>query len=547
MNMKAILLVRVSSVSQKLDEQTKNLIDYAQSKGYTEDNLIIIEDIESGIQLAEEERNGLNKMKAEISADSNINAVFVWELSRLTRKPTTAYSLRDYFNNNNIQLYCFSPQFQLLKSDLVDLDDNGSLLFALYIQMAEAEMRNKKARFHRSKIRNARTGKYSGGIVKFGYQVNDKGYYEINEEEAELVKYVFDRYEQGISILKLNKELLERGKINSDSFVSETLKSEAYTGLSNKYGMNRQYPQIISNEQYERCQRLKRTNNKKLDKSNEVYFGKRLIKCTVCGSHYMAMKTSIQYLCYNRFGRESRLHPEKKCKTSPTININILDTILFEACVVEEAFRLMKNFDNRNDDFKQQIEINNEKISTSRNNILKSEAKKERNNNMYLNGNISEEKYLANVKSIDNEIKEYNNSILLNSNLNKQLQKRIDDALSDKEKINNSYQKNEDDVYAIDDLLEKQQIVQRHIKEVKIIDEIPNHTRIVMIYFHASPKIPLLYRVHYKKIPQLIEICTDFYDDEHEGYDETFISLWGDNILWQNVDFKIEKRFVRKS
>jgi site-specific DNA recombinase len=230
--MKAILLVRISSVSQKLDEQTSNLINHAQSKGYTEDNLIIIEDVESGINLAEEERNGLNKMKAEISADKKVNAVFVWELSRLTRKPTTAYSLRDYFNENRIQLYCYSPSFQLLRSDLVDLDDNGSLLFALYIQMAEAEMRNKKARFHRSKIRNARTGKYSGGIIKFGYKVNSKGYYEIKEDEAEIVRCVFDRYEQGISIFKLNKELRERGKIHSDSFVGECLKTEAYTGVS---------------------------------------------------------------------------------------------------------------------------------------------------------------------------------------------------------------------------------------------------------------------------------------------------------------------------
>lgn len=276
--MKAILLVRISSDSQQLDEQTNNLINYAQSKGYTEDNLITIEDIESGIKLKEEERNGLNKMKAEISADKTINAVFVWELSRLTRKPSTAYSLRDYFNDNNIQLYCYSPSFQLLKSDLEDLDDNGSLLFALYIQMAEAEMRNKKARFHRSKIRNARTGKYSGGIIKFGYQVNEKGYYEINEDEAELVRYVFNRYEKGISILKLNKELLERGKINSDSFVGETLKCEAYTGVSNKYGMKRQYPPIISIEQFNKCQQIKRNNNKRLDKSKEVYFGKRIIK-----------------------------------------------------------------------------------------------------------------------------------------------------------------------------------------------------------------------------------------------------------------------------
>jgi DNA invertase Pin-like site-specific DNA recombinase len=544
--MKAILLVRISSVSQQLDEQTTSLINYAKTKGYSEDNLIIIEDVESAINLAEEERNGLNKMKTEISADNNINAVFVWELSRLTRKPTAAYSLRDYFNNNNIQLFCFSPQFQLLKSDLTDLDDNGSLLFALYIQMAEAEMRNKKARFHRSKIRNAKTGKYSGGFIKYGYYVDDKGYYQIKEDEADLIRYVFNRYEEGISLWKLNKELMERGLTDSLSFVNETLKTEAYTGLSNKYGMNRIYPQIISNEQFERCIEIKKKNNKRLDKTNEIYFAKGLIKCTHCGAKYMAMKSSIQYLCYNRFGREQKLDKTKSCRTSPIININILDTILFEACIANEAHYLFEKSEDRIEKITKQININKEKINAFRNNISKSVKKKERNNIMFLNGAIIQEKYLNNIKSIESEIKDINNIIVETNNINLQLLNRIDSIRASKQSTNNEYRKFEDNVYAIEDLKEKQQIVQRHIKEIKIIDEIPNHTRIVMIYFHTTPNVPLLYRVHYKKKPQLIEICEDYYDDEYLGYDEDFISIWGHTIMWQDVDFKIEKRFVRK-
>jgi hypothetical protein len=226
--------------------------------------------------------------------------------------------------------------------------------------------------------------------------------------------------------------------------------------------------------------------------------------------------------------------------------ISILDTILFEACVAEEAHLLMSNFRNRNNELKQQITINDEKINTYQKNILKSESKKDRNNSMYLNGNISEEKYKDNTKLIDSEIKDYTNSIVLSKKLNRQLQKRIDVESSDKEAISNSYKKNENDVYAVDDLLEKQQIVQRHIREVNIIDEIPNHTRIVNIYFHAYSHVPLQYRVHFNKKPQMIEICEDFYDEEHSSYYfDGYYDAW-DNRLWVDVPFKIEKRFVRK-
>jgi hypothetical protein len=195
----------------------------------------------------------------------------------------------------------------------------------------------------------------------------------------------------------------------------------------------------------------------------------------------------------------------------------------------------------------EQINVNKQKINNLRKTIEKSEAKKERNNTMYFNGSISEEKYLANVKNVDAEVKEANNAIVATTNIITQLEIRIRDINTEKSDFWTEYHKYENGVYAIEDLKEKQQIVQRHIKEVEIIDEIPNHTKIVMIYFHTNPKLPLLYRVHFKKIPQLIEICTDFYDDGHEGYDEKFISLWGNNILWQEVDFKIEKRFVRKA
>ena len=70
--MKAILLVRVSTESQSLDEQTLNLINYSKNKGYKKENLIIIEDKESAIKLSEEERNGLNQMKNYIKNDSSI-------------------------------------------------------------------------------------------------------------------------------------------------------------------------------------------------------------------------------------------------------------------------------------------------------------------------------------------------------------------------------------------------------------------------------------------------------------------------------------------
>lgn len=62
--MKAILLIRVSTSKQDIGQQTEKVKNEALKDGYTADNLILIEDHESGVRLNEEERNGLNRMKA---------------------------------------------------------------------------------------------------------------------------------------------------------------------------------------------------------------------------------------------------------------------------------------------------------------------------------------------------------------------------------------------------------------------------------------------------------------------------------------------------
>lgn len=61
MEKKAIILSRVSSMHQNLEQQTEAVLRAVHSDGYKDSNIIIIEDKESAIKLSEEERNGLNK------------------------------------------------------------------------------------------------------------------------------------------------------------------------------------------------------------------------------------------------------------------------------------------------------------------------------------------------------------------------------------------------------------------------------------------------------------------------------------------------------
>lgn len=510
--MKAILIVRVSTHKQEQKEQEEDLIKTAISQGYKEKNLIPIDTVESAITNKEKDMEGLTMLKEHINKDKSINAVFLWELSRLARTMEVGISIRDFLISNQIQLYCLNPKITLLDEKLKATQE-GKLAFSIFLQLSENEMEIKKARFKRSKVRNAKSGKFSGGFLKFGYYVDDNGYYQINEDEAKLIREVFNRYETGVSIFKLTKEFLERGKVKTQNLVRNILISEEYTGQytgefatdsikeKNKK-LERVYPQIISREQFLKCKEIANQNNKRADKTNEIYLAHSLIKCVECGTTYIAMKSSIQYLCYGRYGKEARLNKDAACKASVNININILDTIVWRVCRnIEVAYRT-KNLKKYKEELLEKIEINNEKIDTYLNRIVDEEDEMERTNNLYIKGRIKEDSLDKKYSENEKNIRTFNNEISKLKSENQLLNNNIVDS-SDNTSVED-IRKINDDLYGEDSLIEKQKIVKRHIKYINIIDEVPNHTRIVKIYSYLY-KTPFVYRVHMNKKPQLIE------------------------------------------
>ena len=89
--MKAIALIRVSTIHQDLNQQTEAVIAEIKKDGYSQDTIILIEEKESAVKLDAESRLGINRMKKAIEEDASINAVYVFELSRLSRRPDVLY------------------------------------------------------------------------------------------------------------------------------------------------------------------------------------------------------------------------------------------------------------------------------------------------------------------------------------------------------------------------------------------------------------------------------------------------------------------------
>lgn len=257
MEKKAIILSRVSSLHQTLEQQTEAVLKEVKNDGYTDDNIIIIEDKESAIKLSEEERNGLNKMKEYIKNDSSINAVYLYELSRLSRRQTVLFSIRDFLIERQIQLICINPSMRLLDAN-GKMSQTASLMFSIFSSFCETEMELKKDRMMRGRRYNISIGKIGGGRPPYGYSIDREKYYIINPEQSEVVKRFYLRYSKGdTTIADIAKELKEEGLFPKTSF--DTLQQNLLRWLEREFYVGiHPYPQIISQSLFDKVQSVRK-------------------------------------------------------------------------------------------------------------------------------------------------------------------------------------------------------------------------------------------------------------------------------------------------
>jgi DNA invertase Pin-like site-specific DNA recombinase len=478
---KVILLVRVSTVYQEYTEQTNELVAYAKHDGYADDEMIIIQDKESATKLNDEERQGLTKMYEDIdNPEHAIEAVYAWELSRLSRRPVTLHKLKEFLENRKIDLRIKDINFRLLNSNK-EIIEHSDLTFSIFASFCKSEITQKVARVKRSKVVQAMEGHYGGGFRRFGYKVNSETkQYEIDDNnEAETVRLIFNLYATGkFGHDKLYKELLSRGLNVNIRLIDNVLKSRLYTGElipKSETSYARRYPAIISTELFDKCKEVAKLNNTNIDKSKTVYFGNKLIKCQQCGRNMKATKSSVTYYCNHKYPT----HEQPSCTCKDTININVLDSALWYLAKKIET----NNTFNRN---KQDIDELNNKIKDIEEKIINSENKY----NIMLQNKFKELKRA--LPFPDDEVLKLATRSIHNDKLeiDKEKSSYISDLsnyktlLADKTNTLNIYNtiKNIEDIKErLENLSDKEKydLIHKHIKNVTI--SIKNKCRIIVI------------------------------------------------------------------
>lgn len=315
MKQKVIILSRVSTFGQDLKQQTEAVKRLCYVDGFSDDEIIIIEDKESAVLLSEEERNGLNEMKSIIlNKDNHIVCVYAYEISRISRRSEINYSIRNFLRDNKVQLKIVTPAITVFDDDW-NVGAEANLMYSLFAALAENEGYIRKARFARGKERLKKMGKFLGGKVSFGYDVDSEGKFVINEEQADAIKRVFRLYcHENYSLREIARMLWQEGILTQKTprgryeFLNKLMKNKKYLG-------DNRYPKIVSEEDFNIAKELfeMRTVKPRLCYVGNVYYGHKLLLVEGTKRHFVVCKN-----------RNSYYDEQTRC----SVNMNIMDSLL---------------------------------------------------------------------------------------------------------------------------------------------------------------------------------------------------------------------------
>ncbi len=337
---KCYIYTRVSTSMQvdgySLDAQRDKLRKYAE-----------YEDMEIAGEYSDEGFSGKNiqgrhefqRMLQDIQdCKDGVEYVLVFKLSRFGRNAADVLNSLQLMQDFGVNLICVEDGIDSSK-------DSGKLMISVLSAVAEIERENIRTQTMAGREQKAREGKWNGGFAPYGYRL-ENGELLIAEDEAEVIRVIFDRYihsNDGVNgVAKyLNqhgytKKLRQNGTLPgfSASFVKSIIDNPIYMGKI-AYGRRRtekkigarnemhvvaqsefpvyegQHNAIVSEEDWNLAHEKRKVNAYRREKVNDpehAHILSGILKCPCCGkslygnvskAHSKDKKTRYYYYCKN--------------------------------------------------------------------------------------------------------------------------------------------------------------------------------------------------------------------------------------------------------
>lgn len=237
---------RVSTVEQaeegySIDEQERLLIEYCERNNYT----VYRTYADKGISGKDIEHRPQMKALLSDAMEKKFNMVISWKINRLSRKLEDALKIVSILEKNNIKYRSYSEPFE-------NDTPSGKMQFQMMALVGEFERKTIAQNVKMGMCAKARNGEWCGGRPMLGYDLEkakdrgEKSRLVVNEEEAQIVRTIFELYAQGngyktiVGILNKNGYKTKLGNQFSVAQIKPILTNPAYIGRI-RYDVRREW------------------------------------------------------------------------------------------------------------------------------------------------------------------------------------------------------------------------------------------------------------------------------------------------------------------
>ncbi len=320
-----------------------------------------------------EGRLEFNRMMEDIkSGKDGVSFVLVFKLSRFGRNAADVLSTLQVMQDFGVNLICVEDGIDSSK-------DTGKLMISVLSAVAEIERENIRVQTMEGRIQKAREGKWNGGFAPYGYQLID-GKLQINEEEAEAIRVIFDQYvhtdigANGVAkylenhgIHKIQRQngknplfdanlvrLILKNPVYCGKIAYGRRKTEKVHGTRNEYHLVEQDNYILTDGQHEAIiaedvwqaaqvkllAQAKKYEHVNRGKDTKTHLLSGIVKCPVCGAGMYGNKSikrkkdGTKYKDFYYYGCKHRTMTRgHKCDYKKLIREELLDDAVAEVIV----------------------------------------------------------------------------------------------------------------------------------------------------------------------------------------------------------------------
>ena len=319
--------IRVSSDDQleySPDSQLKVIRDYAKREGYLIPDDLVFQD--DGISGKSADRRPAFRLMIATAKETGhaFDSIFVWKYSRFARNQEEAIMYKNLLKKNGVDVRSISEP----SSD----SPFASLIERIIEWMDEYYLINLSGEVRRGMKEKATRGE-ALGRAPFGYRVENKMY--VPDENAEIVRYIFNRYASGIGYLAITHELVEqgvktaKGRVPSCAMVEYILRhpvSEIDT--ESVVYVDGKHEALIDMNTWNTVQaklQERHIETKYRRRGGHMYMLKGVIRCGSCGATMIPVihKGGLSLQCCN--------YCRGICRVSHSIKIEKINEMVFRA------------------------------------------------------------------------------------------------------------------------------------------------------------------------------------------------------------------------